>query len=213
MKPYYKDDLITIYHGDCLELLPELAFDVVVTDPPYGINVVGGSGSVGGSGWVDVKEYKAVIGDDVPLDPTWLAGFGRRQVIFGFEHFTRLPHVGRLLVWDKEMPDGLTFAQLEAAWDSQNGPARIFRHRQNGFMNNFGDIKKHHPTQKPLSVMTWIVSQCSDAGDVVVDPYMGSGSTLRAAKDLGRKAIGIEIDEAYCEIAAKRMGQEVLDFA
>ena len=212
MKPYYEDDLITIYHGDCLELLPELAFDVVVTDPPYGISVVGKDGKVGISNkGAEAGTYKPIVGDDVPLDPTWLASFGKRQVIFGLEHFVKIPHPGRLLVWDKEVSNGL-FAEVEIAWDSKNGPSKVIKHQQQGFLANLGDLKRSHPTQKPLSVMLWILDSCTAAGDVVVDPYAGTGTTLRAAKDLGRKAIGIEIDEAYCEIAAKRMGQGVLDF-
>ena len=210
MKPYYQDDHATIYHADARELLPQLVFDVVVTDPPYGIDIAK-NGSIGGEGSAKLKNYKPVIGDDEPLDPTWLAGFGERQIIFGVSHFVNIPHAGRLLVWDKK--DGGskdTFADVEVAWDSKRGKSEIIRHRQRGFICNFGDISKKHPTQKPLSVMLWIIDNCTEPEQTIIDPFMGSGSTLRAAKDLNRKSIGIEIDEQYCEIAARRLAQEVL---
>jgi len=206
---YYEDDHVVIYHGDCKELLPDLVFDVVVTDPPYGLNVVK-NGKIGITNqWAKAKEYRPVVGDDEPLDPTWLASFGTSQVIFGVSHFVNIPHAGQLLVWDKEVSNGL-FAEVEIAWHSKKAPSKIIKHQQQGFINNLGDIGRHHPTQKPLSVMLWIIDNTTEPNQTIIDPYMGTGTTLRAAKDLGRKAIGIEIDEKYCEIAAKRMGQEVL---
>ena len=209
MKPYYQDDHATIYHGDARELLPQLVFDVVVTDPPYGINVVK-NGKIGISNkWADAREYRPLVGDDQPLDPTWLAQFGERQVIFGVSHFVNIPHPGRLLVWDKEVTNGL-FAEVEIAWDSKQGPSKIIKHQQQGFINNLGDIGRHHPTQKPLSVMLWILDNCTEPEQTLIDPFMGSGTTLRAAKDLNRRSIGIEIDEQYCEIAARRLAQEGL---
>tara|TARA_R110000824_G_scaffold116368_1_gene267759 strand:+ start:284 stop:970 length:687 start_codon:yes stop_codon:yes gene_type:complete len=227
VKPYYQDDSVTIYHGDCREILPDLTFDVVITDPPYGINVVSKTGAIGttkpNKAWSHetgpkkwssprMNVYRPVVGDDEPLDPRWLTAYGRRQVIFGADHFTEWPGPGRLLVWDKR--DGLPsikFADCEIAWDSDKGASRLIRHLSNGFMGDFGDIKKCHPTQKPLRVMTWIIDQCTEQTDTVCDPFMGSGTTLRAAKDLGRKAVGIELDESYCEIAVNRLAQGVLN--
>jgi len=211
MDPYYSDDAVTIYHGDCREIMPTIELDVVVTDPPYGISIVTKKGTIGGPKLAALKVYRPVLGDDEPLDPRWLTAHGRRQVIFGADHFAAWPGLGRLLVWDKR--DGqasLTFADVEVAWDSHDGPSRLIRHLSNGFVCDWGDIDKCHPTQKPLRVMRWIVDQCTDQTDTVCDPFMGSGTTLRAAMDLGRKAIGIELDEGYCEIAAKRLGQQVL---
>jgi site-specific DNA-methyltransferase (adenine-specific) len=208
IEPYYSDDFVTIYHGDCKEILPGLSFDVVITDPPYGIEVVK-NGKVGIKGLAEPRKYREVVGDTEKLDPTWLASFGASQVIFGLEHFVKIPHSGQLLVWDKEVSNGL-FAEVEIAWHSKNAPSKIIKHQQQGFVANLGDIGRHHPTQKPLAVMLWLVKNCSNLEDVIVDPYMGTGTTLRAAKDLGRKAIGIEIDEQYCEIAVKRLAQEVL---
>ena len=213
IEPYYLDDSVTIYHGDCKEILPGLLFDVVVTDPPYGIDVVK-NGKIGTNDLAKARVYREVVGDTEKLDPTWLAGFGNSQVIFGVSHFVKIPHSGQLLVWDKrfkekESSNGL-FAEVEIAWHSKKAPSKIIKHQQQGFVANLGDIGRYHPTQKPLAVMHWLVKNCSNLEDVIVDPYMGTGTTLRAAKDLGRKAIGIEIDEQYCEIAVKRLAQEVL---
>jgi DNA modification methylase len=210
MKPYYQDDHATIYNADARELVPQLEFDVVVTDPPYGMSVVNKNNKISNvTGTNKPKEYKPVIGDDKPLDPTWLAQFGKRQIIFGVSHFVNIPHAGRLLVWDKEVTNGI-FAEVEVAWDSKKGPSKIIKHQQQGYYCNLGDIGRHHPTQKPLSVMLWILDNCTEPEQTIIDPYMGSGTTLRAAKDLNRKSIGIEIDEQYCEIAARRLAQEVL---
>jgi site-specific DNA-methyltransferase (adenine-specific) len=210
MKPYYMDEHATIYHGDCWDILPYLNVGLLCTDPPYGIKAVRPDGKTGGSVAAPNRKYRPVQGDDAPLDPTPLL-VGRRQIIWGADHFVAHPGRGRFLVWDKR--DGVAsndFADCEIAWDSRGGPNRVHRHRQMGMIHDgLGDIGRVHPTQKPLSVMSWCLS-LDDADDVVVDPFMGSGTTLRAAKDRGRYAIGVELDEAYCEMAANRLAQEVL---
>jgi DNA modification methylase len=104
-------------------------------------------------------------------------------------------------VWNK--PErGFSLAEAELAWTSRDNVVRVFD-------GNRSDPGREHPTQKPIKLMTWCLSFFPDAASVL-DPFMGSGTTLRAAKDLGRKAIGIEVEERYCEIAARRMRQEVL---
>ena len=211
--PYYQDDLVTIYHGDCREWMPEA--DVVVTDPPYGISAVKPDGTTGGQPARGLsapnRVYAPIVGDAEPLDPRWLTAHGSRQIIWGADHFVAWPPGGRLLVWDKRV--GLAsnaFADCEVAWDSQRGPSRVYRHRQMGmFHDGYNDDgqRREHPTQKPLSVMRWCLEFTKGT---VLDPFAGSGTTLVAAKSLGRKSIGIEIEERYCEIAANRCRQEVL---
>ena len=204
--PYYADDLVTIYHGDCREWMPDA--DVIVTDPPYGIGAVHRNGKTGGRGVAENRIYIPVHGDDEPMDIGWLLARPGRKVIFGADHFEH--PVGRLLIWDKR--DGLAsnnFADAEIAWDSTPGAARLYRHRQMGMLGDgLGETERVHPTQKPEAVMRWVLGLLPPGA--VLDPYMGSGSTLVAAKSLGRKAIGIEIEERYCEIAAQRCSQEVL---
>jgi len=115
------------------------------------------------------------------------------------------------LVWDKVNGDN-DFADCELAWTNIKTSVRIFRHMWNGMLRQSErDVKRVHPTQKPVALMTWCLSFAPESNSII-DPFMGSGTTLRAAKDLGMKAIGIEIEEKYCEIAAKRLAQGVLDF-
>jgi DNA modification methylase len=209
MKPYYEDDLVTIYHGDCLELLPELAFDVVVTDPPYGISLSTDYSNLNGS----TQVYAPIIGDNAPFDPTPF--LGHPCVMFGVNHFAgAVPNVGTWHCWDKR--DGTAsnmFADFEMWWTSfQTGPSRLFRYAWIAGTHRGVNERVGHPTSKPLALMRHIIDDDRTPPGTILDPFMGSGTTLRAAKDLGRKAIGIEIDEAYCEAAAKRMGQGVLDF-
>ena len=213
--PYYSDDHVTIYHGDCLDLIDGLEFDVIVTDPPYGIAYRTSSQR---SRLTKSNDWPAVHGDDRPFDPSpWLA-LGKPTVMFGGNHYCEcLPSSSRWLVWDKL--DGLKSdrdvgfndqADVEMAWTNLGGPARLFSHRWMGAIKAGADAqtRRRHPTEKPVELMTWVLIQVPDG--VVLDPFMGSGTTLRAAKDLGRRAIGIEIEERYCEIAAKRCAQEVL---
>lgn len=219
MTPYYDDGQCAIYHADCREALPALKFDVIVTDPPYGVNEQANRATRGRSNLAASNDFANVIGDDAPFDPAWLLSFNVPTVMFGGNHFAeRLPSASRWLVWDKL--DGLTSirdvgfddnADAELAWTNLGGPVRLFGHRWKGMLKaSERDVKRVHPTQKPVPLMTWVLKQVP-AG-VVVDPYMGSGPTLRAAKDSGRKAIGIELVERYCEIAAHRLAQGVLDF-
>mgnify|MGYP001566311637 CR=1 FL=1 len=214
MTPYYEHGGITIYHGDCREILPSLPkVDLVLTDPPYGIrhNFEGH----GGGGAHNRRNLIRLIGDDILFDPRFLLKIGKEQIIFGADHFhSLLPSTGSWIAWDKL--DGMeswdTFSDVEFAWHSCQHRARIFRMKWKGIAcvkagENGG--RREHPTQKPMALISWCVILSNSTG-TILDPFMGSGTTLRAAKDLGRKAIGIEIEEKYCEIAAKRLAQEVL---
>jgi site-specific DNA-methyltransferase (adenine-specific)/modification methylase len=129
-----------------------------------------------------------------------------RQIIWGGNYFD-LPPCSGPLIWDKE--NGANdFADGELAWNNLGTALRIKRHMWNGMLRKGGEDREH-PTQKPLDVMAWCVSLVPDA-QTVLDPFAGSGTTGRACKDLGRKCVMIEREEKYCEIAARRMGQEVL---
>ena len=207
-EPYYADDLVTIYHGDCREWMPEA--DVVVTDPPYGI---GYRTPPGGSSGRRPKGGWAVVGDDLPFDPSHLLG-SRPTVIFGANHFAdRLPPSPGWIVWDKRsgMPSN-DQGDAEMAWTNVLGAVRIIRVLWNGGgslgAENGTKHRAIHPTQKPLALMRAVLLMVP--GEPVLDPYAGTGSTLVAAKSLGRRAIGIEIEERYCEMAANRCRQEVL---
>jgi site-specific DNA-methyltransferase (adenine-specific) len=212
--PYYSDDLVTIYHGDCRSKFTRrefaaLGFDVVVTDPPYGMGYQHGFRK---GGQAMGNDGVMIHGDDEPFDPTWLIDLGKPTVLFGANHYAdRLPSSRGWLIWDKRDGDGPTDqSDAEMAWTNHLTTVRLFSARWRGAMRQGREQAEGrvHINQKPIALMEWVLGYMP-AG-AVIDPYMGSGSTLVAAKDAGRKAIGIEIEERYCEIAATRCSQEVL---
>lgn len=200
MTPYYSEAGITIYHGDCREVLPSVTADVMVTDPPYGMAY--------DSGWRTDNPVRGDRGikvrDDVLME--WGA---RPAIVFGGRMCPRPVTYREVLVWDKggwpgmgdlSFPWGPSHEEVYVLGTAFSGPRRVLRHaRLTGTLQ--------HPTEKPLGLITDLVAYTIGT---ILDPFMGSGTTLRAAKDLGRRAIGIEIEEKYCEIAANRLRQEVL---
>ena len=210
MKPYYQHNGITIYHGDCRDVLPHVSADVLVTDPPYGIAYrTPPSPNRPKSNWT-------LQGDGTPFDPAHLLTWPR-LVLFGANHYAdKLPSSPGWIVWDKRygMPSN-DQSDAELAWSNVLGSVRTVRCLWNGggsLLAENGPARAIHPTQKPIRLMRAVIAMVSQAGETILDPYMGTGTTLRAAKDLGRRAIGIEIEERYCEIAAKRLSQEVMNF-
>ena len=221
MEPYYSDDHCTIYHGDCREILPSLEADAIVSDPPYGIGFEskGSRGSAPsstrGSGGHHGRDWGAIVGDDEPFDPRPLLALGLPSILWGAHCYaSRLPDSAGWLVWDKKrggtVAAGFAASAADLAWTNFLGHTKWFGHLWDGLRRDAEIGEHYHPTQKPLALMKWCIDL--SGGDTILDPFMGSGTTLRAAKDLGRKAIGIELEERYCEIAATRLGQEVLDF-
>ena len=249
IEPYYQDDSATIYHGDCLEILPTLEpVDLVLTDPPYGITACE---------WDSVIDLKLMWGclDKVTADNTPI-------VLMASQPFTTVLISSNMKmfkyewIWEKSKATGfmnakkqpmknheniLLFYGLQCAYNPQMkkaiyidkrkqptkaiskegsiyGQNQCIRNVETGQrypssvveFNNSDKTNLLHPTQKPIKLMQYLIKTYSNKGDTVLDFAMGSGTTLRAAKDLGRKAIGIEIEEKYCEIAAKRLAQEVL---
>lgn len=214
IKPYYHDERsgITIYHGDCREIVPSLGFrGLVLSDPPYGIDHPTDYKSRGRGRMAACRDYIPVHDDDKKFDPSWMLTVGTGRILWGGNWFAdSLPATGGWLVWDKERPDDLDQATCELAWTDCVKGVRRFRHLWHGMMRASHEPLVH-PTQKPEALMRWCMTLrwTRDFADVL-DPYMGSGATLRAAKDLGRRAIGIEREERYCEIAAKRLSQDTI---
>lgn len=180
--------------GDCREVLPALGtVDAVVTDPPYGIGItkshrLATSRGMGGGTW-----------DDKPVDDDLMAAImavGKAHIIWGGNYY-KLPATRCVLVWDK-INDGRDFADIEMAWTDIDAVARIFRMRP---MNMDGG--KVHPAQKPVELMRWCVDKVPSG--TILDPFMGSGSTGCAATMLGRRFIGIELDEHHFETALRRI--------
>ena len=213
MKPYFEDKQagIVIYHGDCREILPTLEpVDLVLTDPPYGIKGAAGKNKSRGHLAVS-KDYGNADWDNEPISletVRLIVSSGRNAIIFGGNYFQVEPS-SCWLVWDK-VNYGNDFADCELAWTNLKKAVRKFTFQWNGMLQQ--DMKRkefrEHPTQKPVPLMRWCIGLVPDA-KTILDPFMGSGTTLRAAKDLGLKAIGIELEEKYCEIAANRLRQEV----
>lgn len=209
MTPYYEHGGITIYHGDCLEVLPYLVADALILDPPYGISYRGG----GGGSTIHTKSHRRqerVRGDDKPFDPKPFLMF-KHVALFGAQHYyDKLPSGGTLHVWDKRGDyKPVHTADFDTVWINRKEAGRIHRCVWRGICR---EVEYHdridHPTQKPVSVMEWVIGMFPVSR--ICDPFMGSGTTLVAAKRIGSRAIGIEIEERYCEIAAKRLAQEVL---
>jgi DNA modification methylase len=210
LRPYYLDERsgIAIIHGDCREVLPALALPadaLVATDPPYGI------------GWQPrVNNLDSPWKDDERPDVRFVL-VGRHHCIWGGNYFAdHLPVSESWLIWLKRPAgfdaDPRTYATCELAWTDYGGKPRTRTHVWDGGKRaGEGDNRTFcHPAQKPIEVMRWCILCAPIEAKLVLDPFMGSGTTLRAAKDLGRRAIGIEIEERYCEIAARRLSQEVL---
>lgn len=215
MKPYYDHGGITIYHGDCRDVLPTLSGSfVMATDPPYGISHPTDYADRGRGSLAPCRNYIPVAGDGEPFDPTPLLAVPGQHILFGANYYAdKLPPTSGWIVWDKERPPDLDQSTAELAWTDCIKGVRVFRHLWNGMIRasekETGALQ--HPTQKPVELMRWCLAhRWVDQTFPVLDPYLGSGATLRAAKDLNRKAVGIELEERYCEVAAKRLGQEVL---
>lgn len=218
MRPYYQDDNCTIYHGDCREILSELPnVDLVLTDPPYGID-----GSKGNSGRKDKTTYSGKFPDTpefiksvvVPVISHYTDSGHRVIVTPGCRCFTFYPQPSAVgAMWTPASASFSTWGAITTqpiffyGKDPRQGKRGV---TPNGRQCNERAPNNGHPCPKPIRFWTWLADKGSLLGEMILDPFMGSGTTLRAAKDLQRKAIGIELEEKYCEIAAKRLAQEVL---
>jgi hypothetical protein len=229
MTPYYADDLVTLWHGDCREVLDWLKADVLCTDPPYGRRwkqgqLHGRPGAVNGQ-WVS-DAHSGISGDaDSSLRDMALAmwGSGKSAVVFG--DLTLAPPSGtkQTLVYLKPPPAGIRGATggfcrdaegiyLLGPWPTGIGGRSSVIRTGSRVQGNGGCQSRYgHPHAKPVDVMETLITACSPG--VIADPFAGSGSTLVAARNLGRKAVGVELDERYCEKAARRLSQGVLEAA
>ncbi len=220
LKPYYEEDGITIYHGDCREILPHLAkVDLVLTDPPYGI---GWSRGARGKYRPNDCGNQGIQGDEnTSVRDEVLELFGQQTpaLVFGSFYASFPQGIKQILVYHKPSYAGLIGAVtpfrrdsepifLLGEWPKSVPCSSSVIHAENGL--NGSGIYSGHPHTKPISVILQLLLVCSF--QCVLDPFMGSGTTLVAARQLGRRAIGIEIEERYCEIAVKRLAQSMLDF-
>lgn len=211
-EPYYQDEACTIYHGDCREMLPSLetgATRLAFTDPPYNSGLAYGNGT--DDRRADYWEWLAFpIAEMLRLSENVLV---KHSALKLGEFTARWP--GRILVWYKPFSSGFPHRGVATHWE----PIHLLKGRSDKWSkdvfvassgNTHRDGTQGHPAQFPESVAAWVIDTFSLPGDVVLDPFVGSGTVLKAAKNLNRCAIGIEIEERYCEIAAQRLAQEVL---
>jgi site-specific DNA-methyltransferase (adenine-specific)/modification methylase len=206
---------VTLYLGDCREILPTLGkVDALVTDPPYGMNL----GAISGGVKYRMRHSPSraadytIIGDDEPFDPSHLLSFPK-LILFGANHYaSRLPSARKWIVWDKRA--GGTSdnqADCELAWTNLRGPERLYAQLWRGMVrageeNIACGQERVHPTQKPVALMDFCLRQCAlEKQSVVCDPYMGAGATGVAACRLGLQFIGIEIEPKYFDVACRRI--------
>jgi site-specific DNA-methyltransferase (adenine-specific) len=211
VNPYYSDDHVTLYHGDCREITEWLAADVLVTDPPYGYSYA--SNQEGPHrGVVIASDESLAARDDV------LARWGTRPaLVFGSWKCLTPDGTKSVLVWDKGPAAGMGDLSIpwKPNWETIYVLGAGFHGKRDsgvitGNVVTWASKGREHPNQKPIGLLSKLLAKCPPGA--VADPFAGSGSTLVAAKMLGRKAIGVEVEERYCEITARRLTQDALPF-
>lgn len=213
MDPYYEDDHVILFHGDFRECADWLCADVLVTDPPYGIGYQSNHGDDG------IRTLpRSILGDESTIErDAALAMWGTRPaLVFGTWRIPRPPGTHTRLIWDTKGANGM--GNLAVPWKPSDQEIYVlgygFTGKRTSNVLTYPPVQsmakngRLHPHQKPTDLLQDLIAKCPPG--IIADPFAGSGSTLRAAKNLGRKAIGVELDERYCEIAARRLGQEAM---
>ena len=222
-KPYYEHAGISIYHGDCRDILPLLPkVDLVLTDPPYGIALADNSAG-GRHGRKRTASEYGILGDATQEVGEWVLVWARNHALPTVTFASpKKPWPGdwtSYLVWDKGPAVG-GGGDVQRSWKQTWEMIQVARvgvlngGRDEGILRYWvsPQLSGLHPAAKPVDLLKYLLVKTTTSSALVLDPFMGSGTTLVAAKNLGRKAIGCEIEERYCEIAAKRLAQEVMDF-
>ena len=198
-----------LYNGDCLETMktiPDKSIDLIVTDPPYGKKADSGTN---GFGYSQNRIYKGGWDKERPVKEYFDEMFriARNVIIFGGNYFCdMLPPTNHWIFWDKkgDIKFQNPFADGELIYTTFNKPVRKIVFKQQGFITDSKD-KRYHPTQKPTELLSELLDLYTNKGDLICDPFMGSGSTGVACKNLSRNFIGIELDENYFNIAKERI--------
>jgi len=229
LKPYYQDEWVTIYHGDCREILPTLEkVDLVLTDPPYGMGKAEWDRSMPRDWFMECVKLLYVTGAIYLFgEPLELSRF---QVYFENKHS---------IEWNNRITWTYNGMRHPTAWSMKHEDCLIYTNKEHKFTipkvlsnwqdKRWGDYRcltdvlnipriqgtfderENHPTQKPEALISILLNASSKSGNLILDPFLGSGTTAYCAKKLNRKSIGIEIEEKYCEIAAKRCSQSVME--
>lgn len=225
MSIYYQDDLVTLYYGDCLDVTEWLDADVVVTDPPYGRSWQSGSGLTNSFGrGLGSKPHSGIANDDSPdtRDAALKMWGDRPGVVFGDLLIPQPDSAVQCLIYAKASDAGIRGARagfrrdaeaiyLTGPWPSAIGGITSILRSGSWVAGPTSPASKYsHPHAKPIDLLEQLIGACPVGA--IADPFVGSGSTLVAARNLGRKAIGVELEERYCEIAARRLDQMIFDF-
>jgi site-specific DNA-methyltransferase (adenine-specific) len=225
--PYYDRDGITIYHGDCREVLSEIAsVDLVVTDPPYTFGLNSVSGKLGWGDLMNAASFYADILRKIALSTrprngaAWIFNSWRTFPVIAKASWEAQWAISSLLVWDKGPEVGMggtkgLRAQYELVALFLHDGFRITDRSAKDIVNipwGGSAPREFHAAQKPVAIFEHLMRISLDDSGLVLDPFMGSGTALVAAKQTGHHAIGIEIEERYCEIAVQRLAQSVLPF-
>lgn len=225
MKPYYADDQVTLYHGDCREITNWLTADVLVVDPPYGIAWRTGGGLKARGRYAKSRAHAGIRGDaDTAVRDGILTAWGDRPAaVFGTPVLAPPAGTRQVLFYRKPPDAGVRGATagfrrdveviyLLGPWPTGiGGRSSVLETTTPSIGNPYAPAARYcHPHAKPVDLLEQIVTYCPEG--VIADPNAGSGSTLVAARNLGRKAIGVELEERHCETTARRLAQDVLPF-
>lgn len=198
--------------GDCLDLMkeyPDNYFDLILTDPPYGISAYS-TGTMGGNVLAKQSTYTTTKWDNKRIEKEYfdeMQRVSKNQIIFGGNYYTDyLYPTSCWIVWDKQNGKN-DFADCELAWTSFKTATRLYQYRWQGMLQGNmgkGKEKRIHPTQKPTPLFMWILKKYSNPTDLILDPFMGSGTTLEACRNTNRNCIGFEISNEWEKYYAKR---------
>lgn len=218
MNPTWEDKQfgVKLYLADCLEVLPYLEHvDVVVTDPPYGMNndtdssrFTGGHSKSQRKRGAGGRFHGIIIGDNKPFDPVPFIDFPS-VIMWGSNHYADRLGTGTTLVWIKKNDEAYGTFLSDAEIGFQKGGCGVYCFRDLSMKAH--ERERKHPNQKPLPLMSWCIKRTSKINDVILDPFMGSGTTGVAAVQLGRQFIGIEREPKYFEIAVRRISEAIVN--
>lgn len=221
MKPYYQDDLVTLFHGDCLEVTEWLEADVLVTDPPYGIAYRGVENYAQGLNRKTESRKSQITNDAESMvrDTALKLWGGKPAIVFGSWRIARPSLTQHRLIWHKA---GMAPGPSSGSFMSQDEEIYVWG---KGFKKTSPPLRSvirtqearsievskiGHPTPKPVGLMEQLIDRCPVG--VIADPFAGSGATVIAARNLSRKVIAVELEEQYCELIVSRLSQQVFDF-
>ena len=213
MKPYYQDDYVTLFHGDCLEVTEWTTADVLVTDPPYGMSYVSNASKYNGPSEKIAADDTTQIRDDAIA----LWNPEKAAIVFGTWRVPKPNNVKQLVIWDKGDSPGMGDLSIPFGPSHEDiyilGKIGFTGKRQSSVirvptLSATDSRRPDHPTPKPIGLMEQLINKTTG---IIADPFAGSGSTLVAARNLSRHVIGVELEEKYCELIAKRLSQQTFD--